>query len=146
MVFMAPTCDKEEIRQDDSRCAETETTVISVSFVFSAYIYYKDEVPYEGDVHFKVKKQYCDNTISGEYYLDHIPSTANGGWFSGMIYTYSYGNTEDRVQATFTFTSDSKEYYESVNDLYYWFVSQYSEPIEHTFYIHLPWNSPGGKK
>ncbi|RLD75860.1 MAG: hypothetical protein DRJ15_16345, partial [Bacteroidetes bacterium] len=68
---MAAMCNKEEERELN-QCEETEQAEISRSFVISAYIYYKDEVPYEGDVHFKIKKQYCDNTISGEYYLDHI--------------------------------------------------------------------------
>ncbi len=145
-IFMAAMCNKEEEREDDSRCVETEKPEISRSFVISAYIYYKDDVPYEGDVHFKIKKQYCDNTISGEYYLDHIPSSSNGGWFSGMVYSYYFANSEDRVVVTITWATGSKDLYEWFDYLYYDEVVNVSSPMEITYDITLPYNSPGGKK
>lgn len=144
-IFMAAMCNKEEEREDDSRCIETEQPEIERSFVISAYIYYKDDVPYEGDVHFKIKKQYCDNTISGEYYLDHIPSSSNGGWFSGMVYSYYFANSEDRVVVTITWATGSKDLYEWFDYLYYDEVVNGSSPMEITYDITLPYNSPGGK-
>ena len=143
-VFMAAMCNKEEERELN-QCEETEQAEISRSFVISAYIYYKDEVPYEGDVHFKIKKQYCDNTISGEYYLDHIQSSSNGGWFSGMIYTYKFANSEDRVVVTYTWATGSKDVYEWFDNISYSQAANGSSPLEITYDITLPFNSPGGK-
>jgi len=149
MVFMATQCSDDEIEEFIDPCKETAlSSGINVDFVFSAYMYYKDTVPYVGPVHFKVHKMYCDGTISGEYYLTHIPTDANGGWFSGMKYTYTYSNYEDFVWVTFTFENPTYETHKEQGVFSYGYVELYYngwDPIEHTFYIYLPWDSPGGK-
>jgi hypothetical protein len=149
MVLMAAMCNKDEVEEFIDPCNETAlSSTIDVPFVFSAYIYYKDDVPYEGPVHFKVHKAYCEGTISGEYYLTHISADANGGWFSGMLYTYTYGNYDDVVWTTFTFESPTYENHKEMGAFSYGFVELYFngwDAIEHTFQIHLPWNSPTKK-
>jgi hypothetical protein len=141
LVFMSNSCGKDdEIAANP--CDETQKPEISKSFVLSAYIYYKDNVPYEGPVHFKIKKEYCDGTISGEYYLSHIPTDAQGGWFSGMIYTYKFTNERDMVVVQFTWTTDSKDYWEWWQEWDYADVVNEADPMEITCQITLPYNSP----
>jgi len=150
MVFMAAGCTKDDVEEFIDPCDETAlSATIDVSFVFSANIYYKDNAPYEGPIHFKVNKTYCDGSVSGEYYLTQIPSNANGSWFSGMSYIYTYGNYDDLVWVTFTFESPTYEVQKEINSFSYGYVELYYngwDPIEHTFEILLPWNSPDGKK
>ena len=148
MVFMAAMCDKEEVEEFIDPCKESAlSSTVDVSFVFSAYIYYKDDVPYEGPIHFKVHKAYCEGTISGEYYLTHIPSAANGGWFSGMLYTYTYTNYDDIVWTEFSFESPTYEIHKEIGAFNLGYVHLYWQggPMEHTFQIHLPWNAPEAK-
>ena len=148
MVFMAAMCTKDEIEETIDPCKETALpSNEDASYVFSAYIYYKDKVPYVGPVHFKVYKTYCDGTVSGEYYLTHIPSAANGGWFSGMVYTYTYTNSDDIVWTAFSFESPTYEIHKEMGAFSLGYVHLYYNggPMEHTFQIYLPWDSPGAK-
>ena len=140
LVFMAGTCEKEN-DAEFNQCEATEQPQISRSFVFSANILYKDMVPYEGEVHFKIKKEYCDNTISGEYHLDHIPSDAQGDWFSGMVYTYEFANENDRIIVYLTWANNSKDVYLWDKSYYYANVVNYPGTIEQKLEIILPWNS-----
>jgi len=148
-IFMALQCSKDEVDEVIDPCKETAlSSSIDVPYVFSANIYYEDSVPYEGDVHFKVHKTYCDGTVSGEYYLTHIQSNSNGGWFSGMSYTYTYGNYDDIVWATFTFESPSYDIHKDLNAFSYGYVQMYYnswDPLQPTINIYLPWKSTESK-
>ena len=148
LVFMATQCSKDEVEDFVDPCHETALpSGIDVDFVLSAYMYYQDSVPYVGPVHFKIHKMYCDGTISGEYYLTHIPTAANGGWFSGMKYTYTYSNREDFVWVTYTFETPTYETHKEHAVFGYGYIDMYynGAPIEYTSYIYLPWDFPGDK-
>lgn len=148
--FLLIACNKDDVEEFIDPCDDTAlSSTIDVPFVIAANIYYKDDVPYAGPVHFKINKTYCDGSVSGEYYLTQIPCNANGSWYSGMSYTYTYGNYDDLVWVTFTFESPTYETHKEIGSFSYGFVQQYYSgwgPIEHTFEIHLPWDSPSGKK
>ena len=147
-IFMALQCSKDEVDEVIDPCKETAlSSSVDVPFVISATIHYKDEVPYSGPVHFKIHKTYCNGTVSGEYYLTNIPSDASGNWFSGMSYTYTYGNYDDMVWVTFTFESPTYESHKEISAFSYGFVQLYYngwDPIEHTITVTLPWDSSQG--
>lgn len=149
IVFITAGCTKDDVEEFIDPCDETAlSSTIDVPFVFAANIHYQDDVPYAGSVHFKVNKTYCDGSVSGEYYLTQIPSGANGYWYSGMSYVYTYGNLDDLVWVTFTFETPSYEPHKEIGTFSYGYVQQYYngwDPIEHTFEIHLPWDSPEAK-
>jgi len=146
LVFLAAFCDKDEEEEYVDPCDKTAEPLIERAFHFTAEILYKDYIPYEGDVYFKIKKVYCDGTISGEYYENNLPSNAQGIWFSGMSYIYKFTNYQDKLIIQMTFTSDSKEYFEWWTEVSYSIAESQTStypPMEYECVVTLPWASTG---
>lgn len=142
VIFITSACDRDDPPELND-CKSSQVPEISRSFVFSAVITYNDGAPYEGPVHFKVKKEYCDGTISGEYYLANISSDAQGKWFSGMVYTYKYANELDKVFINFSWaTKNSRDFYEFIQSIKYSQVKDETGNIMIEYTIKLPWLSP----
>lgn len=142
VVLSTSSCDRDD-PPDLNDCTSSKVPEISRSFVFSAVISYNDGVPYEGPVHFKVKKEYCDGTISGEYFLANISSDTQGHWLSGMVYTYKYASTLDKVFVSFSWaTKNSRDFYEFREVVTYNQVKDDTGNIMIEYTIKLPWNSP----
>jgi hypothetical protein len=140
LFMLAITACNEDADKVANPCEESQQTEITRSFVISAKVMYDDQTPYEGDIHFFIKKEYCDGTISGEYTLDHIPTSSQGDWFSGMVYTYKFANTQDKVIVKFTWATDNKTYYEYWDELKYNNVVGMGTQSEIQYEITLPWS------
>jgi hypothetical protein len=142
IVFTDASCSKDdEIITND--CEITQMTEIERAFHFTAEIMYKDNSPYQGDLSFKIKKEYCNGTVSGEYFENNVNSNSSGIWFSGMSYTYKFANSKDRVIVQLTFTTDKKEYYEWWTEINYETAASQSTtwpPMEYECLVILPWS------
>jgi hypothetical protein len=136
LFFSSTTC---EVKEDDDICLKKET-LIEGTFVLSALVKYKDNVPYNGEINFKINKIYCDGTIKGIYTREG--STDEGGYYStGYIYTYKYENLHDRVEFYFQVGDPVnrkwfKYYYEDIK-------KEDAYTVNEAFTVTLDWDSPG---
>jgi hypothetical protein len=141
VALMSTKCEKED-KTDE--CKPYEMPSITRDFVIWANIIYLDSVPFTYEVIFNIKKTYCDGTIRGDYWLDHIDADDNGDWFSGMTYTYDFGNKRDKITISFDFYNPLDiEQWVVTYDLFYEDVE--FAPVLLNFDIILPWNKPTTK-
>jgi len=82
-------------------CKKTEMTAMDKDFTLYLQVNYKDDVPFNGKVVFRIYKKYCDGKISGDYRGDCV-SNQNGLYRSGYITNYFFRNKNDRVYYEFT--------------------------------------------
>ena len=135
LTFICTTCD--EKNADDDLCNKKEP-LIEGTFVLSAKIQYKDEVPYEGEVKFTINKMYCNGTINGVY--ERVGDTDADGYYStGYIYSYKYEHLLDKVEFSFETTEP-----DNIVKYKYFYIDIQSEEaytVNQAFEITLPENS-----
>lgn len=138
-LFIFSTCNKDE--EPVEICDDTIEPIINKSFVLSAEVQYSDYVPYEGEVRMDIYKRYCNGNKSGEYFVTHN-SGADGYWLSGMVYTYKFENSLDKVEVDFTiFKSGYTEQKDVHETFFYKDVLEYLNEVHKTYEITLPWSS-----
>jgi hypothetical protein len=139
LLFICATCSKDEEQTDI--CEDTREPHIQKSFLISADVKYSDYVPFEGKIRMDIHKQYCNGTSSGEYFVEHN-SGADGYWLSGMVYTYEFENSLDKVEVHLTiYKSDHTDRKEIHETFFYKDVLEYLNQVHKTYEVTLPWAS-----
>ncbi len=137
VLFTRTSCNKD----DDATCDDTEEAPIERAFTLSIIIKYQDNVPYQGNLSFAISKEYCNSTISGNYSMDGV-TDATGFWRPGMIYTYKFENSRDKVQAQFSVVNPKTQETKSESETFrYNDVKDKPAGIKKTYQMILPWTS-----
>ena len=136
IIFTSTTCEQKD---EDDVCLKKEP-LIEGTFVLSAKIKYKDNVPYSNGVKFKIYKTYCDGTMKGIFTREG-DADSEGYYSTGYIYTYKYENLRDKVEFYFEIAGpENRTWYK------YYYVDIQEEDaytVNEAFEITLDWDSSG---
>ncbi|RLD48131.1 MAG: hypothetical protein DRI88_04225 [Bacteroidetes bacterium] len=81
-------------------CDETKMPVITKEFSISLEVKYKDGLPFEDEIEFKIYKKRCQGTYYGTYIANIEPN--NHGIFTPEPQMYSLENKKDVISFIFT--------------------------------------------
>lgn len=101
MLFIFSSCEGFDLFGEEDDCDKDKMETISLEFVLSVQIKYKDGQPFEGKTEFEIIKERCDESQTG-YQKAVCTSSGNGIYTYNIDALYFLRNKRDKVTAWFT--------------------------------------------